>query len=179
LASARRELVLFDAAESGLHAGPPLPGARKVRPLEANARLVLEFRDRFENALTPALILDPGPGLLIIDINACYARAAATDRDRIAGRPLFELLPDNPDNPGADGVRNLFASLRLAAQTRQPHRVERQRYDLRDSHGGFTERYWHMVNTPVLADDGEPACFLHQAEDITAQVLAARGGGAN
>jgi len=97
-------------------------------------------------------------------------------RRRIAppGGSLFEILPDNPDNPDADGVGSLYASLRGAAQSRQPHLPAVQRYDMGDQRGQFTERYWHLVNAPILSEDGEPNYFPHQAEDVTDQVMAAR-----
>ena len=34
-----------------------------------------------------------------------------TRREEVIGRPLFEVFPDNPEDPGATGVRNLRASL--------------------------------------------------------------------
>jgi hypothetical protein len=47
-----------------------------------------------------------------------------TSRHRLAGERLFDVFPDNPDDPPADGVSNLYASLRIAAETGQPHAMK-------------------------------------------------------
>ncbi|WP_246208164.1 hypothetical protein [Bradyrhizobium rifense] len=49
------------------------------------------------------MLLDPGPGLQIVDINAAYAKATLIVRESVLGRSLFEVFPDNPDDPHADG----------------------------------------------------------------------------
>jgi hypothetical protein len=38
----------------------------------------------------------------------------------VAG-PFFEVFPDDPDNPLADGVSNLYPSLRAAFDSRRPN----------------------------------------------------------
>jgi hypothetical protein len=43
--------------------------------------------------------------------NDAYLRATMTVRDEILGRHILDVFPDNPDDPGATGVRNLGASL--------------------------------------------------------------------
>lgn len=66
----------------------------------------------------------------------------------------------------------LYASLRTAAQTRRPHEMTIQRYDIRDEEGRFIERYWRPVNTPVIDDDGKVVALLHHVEDVTQAVLS-------
>lgn len=41
-----------------------------------------------------------------------------------------------------------------------------------ESGGGFEERYWSPVNTPVFDDRGALAHIIHRVEDVTAVVLA-------
>ncbi len=33
--------------------------------------------------------------------------------------------------------------------------------------GGFEERYWSPINTPVLDENGDVACIIHRVEDVT------------
>ena len=85
---------------------------------------------------------------MIVDVNTAYATATFTHRSDIVGRSLFDVFPDNPDHPFADGVSNLYNSLKTVAKTGQPHAMAVQRYDIRDPAGAFVERHWQPINTP-------------------------------
>ena len=168
LASARRELSLIESASRGLAPGVWL--SPPERGLCAGSRQALaRFRDDFEGSLSPHLLLDPGPGLHIVDINGVYASATMISPSKVAGERLFEVFPDNPEDPAADGVSNLFASLKTAVETKRPHEMAVQRYDVRDGSGRFVVRYWKPVNTPILNDGGELLFLLHHVEDVTAE----------
>jgi len=119
------------------------------------------------NAL-PGLYLVLDPALRILAATDAYLRATLTQREAVIGRALFEVFPDNPDDPMADGVRNLRASLGRVQQRLEPDRMAVQRYDIRLPDGsGFEERYWQPLNLPVLGPDGALACIVHQVEDVT------------
>lgn len=93
-----------------------------------------------------------------------------TQRDTILGKSLFEVFPDNPDDPAADGVRNLHASLQRVMKSRAPDTMAVQKYDVRKPQqegGGFEERYWTVINSPVLGEDGHVRYIIHKAEDVT------------
>lgn len=68
-----------------------------------------DFQVLFESA--PGLYLVLRPDLTIIAASNAYLHATMTAREEILGRGLFEVFPDNPDDPAATGVRNLAASL--------------------------------------------------------------------
>src|SRR5687767_12072748 len=111
------------------------------------------------------LVLDPH--FEIVAVTDAYLRATLTLRHEIIGRALFDVFPDNPTDPEATGMRNLRASLEMVLQTRAPHAMPVQKYDIRrpDS-GGFEERYWKPLNTPVLLD-GRVAYIIHSVENVT------------
>ena len=69
----------------------------------------------------PCMLLDPGPGLHIIGINEAYAKATMTAPADLRGQCLFDVFPDNPDDPLANGVANLYSSLTIAARHTEPH----------------------------------------------------------
>jgi len=165
LATAKRELALLEANERGADAGP-----HRGRAADA-AAIRQEFLSDFDKSPHPYMLIDPGPGLRIIDINAAYAAATFTVRDQIAGKSLFEVFPDNPDDAMADGVSNLYASLSIVAQTGRPHAMAIQRYDVRDPDGIFVERHWQPVNTPIHDRAGRLVLLLHHVEDVTDQVV--------
>ena len=118
------------------------------------------------------MLIDPGPGLKILDINDAFAAATFIRRDDVVGKPLFEVFPDNPELETADGVSNLYQSLSMVVQTGEPHAMAAQRYDIRGPDGQFVERHWQTLNTPIHDDTGKLVCLLHHVEDITQMVLA-------
>ena len=51
-----------------------------------------------------------------------------------------------------------------------------QKYDIPRPGGGFEERHWSPLNTPVLSPEGEVAHILHHVEDVTEVVRLRREG---
>lgn len=127
-----------------------------------------DFKALFESVPGLYLVLDPD--LKIIAVSNAYLQATMTRRESILGRGIFDVFPDNPDDPSATGVGNLRASLERVLTSRAPDAMAVQKYDIRrpESEGGeFEERFWSPVNSPVLADGGEIACIIHRVEDVT------------
>ena len=129
-----------------------------------------DFRALFDALPGLYLVLLPDdPVFTIVIANQAYAKATLVDPDRIAGRPLFEVFPDNPDDPNASGVENLSASLRQVIATKAAHTMPAQKYDIRRPEslgGGFEERYWSPVNTPIV-EGGKVRFIIHRVEDVT------------
>lgn len=127
----------------------------------------VDFVALFNKAPGNYLVLDPH--FVIQAVTDAYAAATKTERENIIGKWLFHVFPDNPDDPMADGVANLRASLERALATKAPDRMPIQKYDipLPDGSGGFEVRYWRPLNTPVLGPDGEVASIIHWVEDVT------------
>jgi signal transduction histidine kinase/CheY-like chemotaxis protein len=122
----------------------------------------------FEATPGPYLILDPD--LVIVAVNDAYLAATMTRRDEIVGRKIFDVFPDNPDDPGATGVSNLRASLERVVQHRAPDTMAVQKYDIRRPEaegGGFEVRYWSPMNLPVLDERRQLAYVIHRVEDVT------------
>jgi signal transduction histidine kinase/ActR/RegA family two-component response regulator len=127
-----------------------------------------DFQALFESA--PGLYLVMTPSFEIVAASDAYLRATMTTRGAILGRRLFDVFPDNPDDPSATGVRNLTTSLNRVLRDKRPDAMAIQKYDIRrpDSEGGsFEERYWSPVNSPVLGPDGEVMYLMHRVEDVT------------
>ena len=127
-----------------------------------------DFQVLFESA--PGLYLVLTPALTIVAVSDAYLKATMTKREEILGRGLFEVFPDNPDDPAATGVRNLRVSLDRVLTHRVPDTMAVQKYDIRrpeSEGGGFEERYWSPVNSPVLGADGKIAYIIHRVEDVT------------
>lgn len=127
-----------------------------------------DYRRLFHAAPGLYLVLDRD--LRIVAVNEAYARATKTRRDEILGRHIFDVFPDNPGDPAAEGVRNLKASLKRVLQTGQADAMPVQKYDIRrpvEEGGGFEARYWSPLNTPVTNEDGQLTYIIHRVEDVT------------
>jgi signal transduction histidine kinase/CheY-like chemotaxis protein len=136
----------------------------------------VDYRRLFDASPSPYLVLTVD--LTIVAANRSYAEATMFDTAAMLGRPMFEVFPDNPDLPGADAVRNTRRSLETVLRTAAPDTMAVQRYDIRDPAGGFGERYWSVINTPVRDVDGRVELIILRAQDVTALVQAEGGWGA-
>jgi signal transduction histidine kinase/CheY-like chemotaxis protein len=127
-----------------------------------------DFRLIFESVPGLYLVLDPE--FTIIAVSNAYARATMTERDSIVGQGIFTIFPDNPEDAGAEGVRNLRVSLERVRRDRITDVMPVQKYDIRrpDTAGGdFEERFWSPTNVPVLGPDGTLQYIIHRVEDVT------------
>jgi PAS domain-containing protein len=163
LLAAQRRLAMLNAVKAGLGSRP-----------RSSSKLACRFRDEFEAAPMPLLLLDPGPGMRIVHANKAYAAATMVDLGRVAGEKLFNVFPDNPGDPFADGAANVFDSLRIVAETGRSHSMAVQRYDVRNQNGMFVEKYWRPVNSPVLDADDGLMFILNRVLDVTARFRASR-----
>jgi signal transduction histidine kinase len=131
-------------------------------------RTDLDFQALFDAAPGIYLVLDANFNM--VAANEARLRATMTTRDQVIGANVFDVFPDNPDDPAADGVRNLRASLERVLQTKAPDAMAVQKYDIprpEAQGGGFEVRYWSPLNTPVLGPDGAVKYIIHRVEDVT------------
>jgi signal transduction histidine kinase len=136
-----------------------------------------DFRVLFESA--PGLYLVLAPDLRIVAASDAYLAATKTVREGVLGRGIFDVFPDNPDDPDATGVGNLRSSLLRVVAERAPDAMAVQKYDIprpASEGGGFEERHWSPVNTPVLGDEGELRYIIHRVKDVAEFVRMRRLG---
>lgn len=130
--------------------------------------LPADFRLLFESL--PGLYLVLKPDFTIAAVTEAYLSATLTERDRILGKHIFDVFPDNPADPQARATANLRASLQRVLDHARPDRMSVQKYDVRrpeKAGGGFEERYWSPLNSPVLNPDGSVRYILHEVQDVT------------
>ncbi|MEV7590362.1 SpoIIE family protein phosphatase [Streptomyces sp. NPDC089922] len=125
----------------------------------------------------PGMVALLTPDLRYADVSEEFLRGSGRTREHLVGRYLFDVFPDNPDDPAASGTRNLGASLRRVLATGEPDTMALQRYDVEsvDSPGEWEERYWSPVNAPVLDADGRVVLLVHRVEEVTALIKARSG----
>ncbi|MDA0172118.1 EAL domain-containing protein [Solirubrobacter taibaiensis] len=124
----------------------------------------IDYAALFSAVPSPCLIVTAD--LEICDVNQAYLDAAHRRREDLIGRRLFDAFPDNPDDPRADGARNVRASLERALRTGCPDTLAVQQYDIAVG-DVFEERWWSVVNTPVKDADGRVTLLMQTVEDVT------------
>jgi len=129
----------------------------------------LEYKRIFDAAPALCLLLGTDEKFTILGASDAYLRATGTQRDQIIGRGLFEVFPNSPQD-GPRGATNLRASLQRVLDRRAADTMAVEKHEVRcpDSEGGgFEERYWSSVNSPVVSESGEIRWIVHLAEDVT------------
>lgn len=127
-----------------------------------------EFRRVFEATSVPYLVV--APDFTIVAANDAYLTATLRRREEILGRNVFDVFPDNPEDPETRCVAALKASLQRVLDTRAADTMPVQKYDIQrppERGGGFEPRYWSPVNSPVVDEDGNVAYVIHRVEDVT------------
>jgi signal transduction histidine kinase/ActR/RegA family two-component response regulator/HPt (histidine-containing phosphotransfer) domain-containing protein len=125
----------------------------------------VNFKNLFQSA--PGLYLVLSPSLKIVGASEAYLKATMTKREEIIGRGIFEVFPDNPDDPLATGVGNLHSSLKRVLEKKTADAMAVQKYDIQRPEGGFEERFWSPLNSPVLNENNEVDYIIHRVEDVT------------
>jgi PAS domain S-box-containing protein len=141
------------------------------------ALLVPDFRALFESA--PGIFLALTPDLRIVAVSDAQLKATMRKREEILGRDLFDAFPDNPNDPTATGVADLRASFARVFQNKAPDTMAVLKYDIRRPEtvgGGFEERYWSTVNSPVFGPNNDIAYIIIHAQDVTDQSRLTQAG---
>ena len=137
-----------------------------------------DFRTLFESAPECFLVLAPDPPrFTILAATDAYLTATRTRREEIVGRPVFEVFPDDPDDPTASAEPNSRASFERALELRIPDTMAVQKHSIsrpESQGGGFEARYWSPLNTPILDANGEVLYLMHRVEDVTEYLLQKR-----
>ncbi|MFF3712906.1 PP2C family protein-serine/threonine phosphatase [Streptomyces phaeochromogenes] len=128
----------------------------------------------------PGMVALLTPDLDYVDANDDFQRLSGRTREQLLGRYIFDVFPENPNEPAAAGMRETEASMRRAAATGERDTMALIRYDIEDPTrpGHWQEHYWSPVNAPVLGADGQVALIVHRVEEVTELIRAfGRAGG--
>ncbi|MEU1036257.1 SpoIIE family protein phosphatase [Streptomyces mirabilis] len=134
----------------------------------------MDYTAVFAALPSPCLML--GTDLVIADANRAFSEVTGRSRAELVGQYLFDVFPDNPADPEADGVATLKASLHRVLASGQTDHMVLQKYDIPvpGNPEVFKERWWSAINVPVLGPEGKVAWIIHRSEDMTEVVRARR-----
>ncbi|WP_406165687.1 PP2C family protein-serine/threonine phosphatase [Streptomyces sp. NBC_00996] len=124
----------------------------------------------------PGMVALLTPQLIYADANEEFLRLSGRTREQLIGRYLFDVFPDNPNDPTATGMRDLAASLRRVAATGERDAMALQRYDVESTEqpGQWEQRFWSPINAPVHGPGGRVVLLVHRVEEVT-ELVRARG----
>ncbi|VEB33311.1 ATP-binding protein [Legionella cherrii] len=128
----------------------------------------IDYKSIFESAPGLYLVLDKE--FTIIAASNNYLHATMVTREQIIGKNIFEVFPDNPEDPQATGVSNLNDSLNRVLKNKTHDTMAIQKYDIRrpsEQGGGYEERYWSPINLPVFDNHKKIKYIIHRVEDVT------------
>ena len=132
------------------------------------ASLPDELLKAFESMPDRYLIICPE--LVILTASNAYLEITRTQREEIKGKHLMEVFANRPDIPQIYAVGEIKASLEQVLRTKRPHRMVRLQDDASRPcfvGCGLEEKYWSLVNTPVLDEQGNIQYIIHQLLEIT------------
>lgn len=134
--------------------------------MSANRVSAIEDSAWFQSKWAPYLVSDAD--LRIRAVNAACERVSGHPRESLLGCPLFDVFPDNPADPDADGVANVSASLELVFRRGVRHWLGVQRYDIpdRQNPGEFVYKVWTPTNSPIK-EGKKTVAVLQHAQDVS------------
>jgi diguanylate cyclase (GGDEF)-like protein/PAS domain S-box-containing protein len=133
-----------------------------AKNFQKDAKFVLES--------VPDLYLILSPELNIVAVSDEYLKVTMLKRDEILWQSIFDIMPNNPSDVQADWQKNLSESLNQVLKNKSPDTIPVQKYDIRlpiSTGSDFAARYWSILNSPVLNQDGNINYIIHRVDDIT------------
>lgn len=127
----------------------------------------VDFEAVFEAAPGACALL--WPDMTFAAVNRAYERVSGRSRRELIGKNVFEMFSGGPSGRGASEARASFERVLLE---QEPDVMAFQRYDIEvpGSPGVFEERYWSIINTPLIGPCGQVRMIIHRAEEATAFV---------
>lgn len=126
----------------------------------------------FQSLHTPYIVFGvDDPDFTILEENEAHAKVAMVDRERVIGRPLFDVFPDTSEQYIESGVSQLLESIRKVIRTGKPDAMQNLSYDLKDPSGTFKTMYWSVTHYPVRGKSGKIIAVYQETKNITDELL--------
>ncbi|MEU5877879.1 ATP-binding protein [Spirillospora sp. NPDC047279] len=130
----------------------------------------MDFAAVFDALPIPTALLDPGGVYLLV--NRAYEAVSGSSQASLIGEKSYERFRGGPADQGAVMLR---ASLERVVAEGRVDVMPLLRYDVESPAGVMEERYWSLMNAPVLGPDGAVRYVIHRVEEVTAFVDQVRG----
>ncbi|GAB3823447.1 hypothetical protein GCM10028895_30400 [Pontibacter rugosus] len=128
----------------------------------------LSYKSLFR--VLPGSFLVLSPDYIIVEASEHYLKTTQKADSAIIGRPLLEVIFENPASGHAKSREVLLHSLQHVVTHKTAHTIDVIRHDVQTASGTLEERYWTFSNVPVLGAQKEIAYILHEVRDITESI---------
>jgi len=126
-------------------------------------------------AAQPTAYLVLSSELVILAANEAYLHLLGRTRQELLGRSVFEAFPPAPGTLDEQGRNPLQVSFERARDSGLADQMPLLHYDVTDpASGELVQRFWSLINSPVLDADGRALLVLQRVEDVTDYVTDRR-----
>ncbi len=133
----------------------------------------INFQVLFEGLPGLFLIIAPDKDYTVLGASKEYFKAMGLKKEDAAGKPLFKVFPPNPDDPDASANNLIDVSIKNVLKTKVKDQMAVVKYDVKLPGSEKLEvHHWSASNAPVLNEKNEVLYIIHQAENVTAKILA-------
>jgi PAS domain S-box-containing protein len=129
----------------------------------------LDFERIFDATPSALMVLDHE--LRYVAANAEYVRVTATNLDALLGKRIFDLFPNDENDPNNLPAQMLRRSLERVLATGQRDHLALIPYKVPmevDGEVRTVERFWSATHTPIHGSNGKLAFILQHTVDVTA-----------
>jgi PAS domain S-box-containing protein len=120
-----------------------------------------DFKRLFEASASLYIVLNPE--CKVLAVSDAYAAAAKLPRESILGRNFFELFPQANDPETKRALQKIV-------KTKKADPLTIKIYDSQNPDSPEI-KYWGIMHTPVLDNEGEVEYIIRRAEDMTDMVV--------
>lgn len=126
------------------------------------------YIDLFKQSPSLSLVLDTNFNIITATDN--FLKVTMTAREDITDKNIFDVFPENPNEETPDSISNLRMSLDSVLLKKAVDKVDFIKYDIQKPQsqgGGFEERYWKTINSPILDSNDNVTHIMLAVEDVT------------
>lgn len=128
----------------------------------------LDFEALFRSAPNAYMVLDKD--LRYVAVNDAYLRSTNLREMDLLGRHVFEVFPNEPEDPANLPLQMLRKSFARVIETRASDHIALLPYRMAEEASDLSGelRYWSCTHTPLLDGQGEVAFILQHTVDVSA-----------
>lgn len=127
-----------------------------------------DYIDFFKQSPAVSLVMDTN--FKIVTVTDNYLKATMTTRETIIDKNIFDIFPDNPQERLPKSTTSLRTSLNRVLKNKMADEMNYIQYDIQkpvSKEGGFEERYWRIINSPILDTNNNITHIIQHIEDVT------------